>query len=129
MEKALVPTMNYPDFQDIDPDNVLSSLRNIIKEIRAGIKERLEEDNLSFENLVKHREELEDELNKFWAPVSHLNAVSNSEAIRKAHSEGLVEITNLQTEIDQNSDLYAAYRQIENGDYFSHLKAIPCNQY
>jgi len=122
MEKALVPKMNYPDFQDIDPDNVLSSLRNIIKEIRAGIKERLEEDNLSFENLVKHREELEDELNKFWAPVSHLNAVSNNEAIRKAHSEGLVEITNLQTEIDQNSDLYAAYRQIENGDFFSHLK-------
>ncbi len=122
IEKALLPKVNYPDFQDIDPDNVLSSLRTIIKEVRTGIKERLEEDNLSFENLVKHREELEDELNKFWAPVSHLNAVSNNEAIRKVHSEGLVEITNLQTEIDQNSDLYAAYRQIENGDYFSHLK-------
>ena len=76
------------------------------------IEELLSLEQKNFENFVKPLEEMEEELELFFTPLSHLNSVNNSEATQKVYSEALPIITEYSTKISQNLDLYNAYKEI-----------------
>ena len=76
------------------------------------IEELLSLEQKNFANFVKPMEEMEEELELFFTPLSHLNSVNNSEATQKVYSEALPIITEYSTKISQNLDLYNAYKEI-----------------
>ena len=47
-----------------------------------------------------------------WSPVSHMNSVVNSEALRDAYNAQLPKLSELTTWLGQNSALYNAYQQL-----------------
>jgi oligopeptidase A len=54
----------------------------------------------------------EDRLERAWSPVSHLNSVMNSEALREAYNACLPKLSDYGTEMGQNERLYAAYKAL-----------------
>src|SRR5690606_10727043 len=64
---------------------------------------------------------LDDRLEQAWAPVSHLNAVCNNEALREAYNTGVALITEYNTEVSQDARLYQAYQQLAASDEYSRL--------
>ncbi len=93
-------------------ETFIDELKAKITENEKRIEKLLELEQKSFENFVKPIEEMEEELELFFTPLSHLNSVNNSEETQKVYSDALPIITEYSTKISQNLDLYKAYKEI-----------------
>lgn len=55
---------------------------------------------------------MEERLELFFTPLSHLNAVNNSQKTQDVYTKALPIITEYSTKISQNLEIYTAYKQI-----------------
>ena len=76
------------------------------------IQELLQEKQKTYKNFVKPLEMMEEELEHFFTPLSHLNAVNNSDATQKVYTDSLPIITEYSTKLSQNVEIYNAYKEI-----------------
>ncbi len=111
------PLLNFgglPHFSSINAHDVEPAIKYLLKDNREQIKTLL--DTLSepdWHNFVEPMEELEDRLSRAWSPVSHLNAVMNSEDLRQAYNACLPRLSEYATEMGQNEALFRAYEVVE----------------
>lgn len=61
---------------------------------------------------------LNDRLEKAWAPVSHMNAVVQSEAFRAAHDACLPLLSDYHTRLGQHAGLFDAFHKIRSSNDF-----------
>ena len=105
-----------PDFSRINPDGIEKAIHELLatnREEVAGIVARARA-NPAWDSLVAPLEEIDDRLTKAWVPISHLNAVVNTEALRTAHDGCLVALTQYSTELGQSQPLYEAYKNLRS---------------
>ena len=122
MNNPLLEDHFLPPFSRISPDHVGPAVRQLIEEGRAGIAKVLRHDPpVTWEKLVEPLEDLDDRLNRGWSPVSHLNSVKNSEALREAYNACLPLLSEYATEVGQNEALYTAYRGLRESPGYAHL--------
>ncbi|MGH8218346.1 MAG: M3 family metallopeptidase [Steroidobacteraceae bacterium] len=112
MDNPLLTGGPPPAFADIRPEHVEPALRAIIEENRAGIARLEALPEPTFASLVEPLEEMQHRLTRVWSPVSHLNAVMNSPALREAYNAGLPLLSDYQTDLAQSQRLYRAYLAI-----------------
>ena len=116
MPNPLLEPHLLPPFSRIQPEHVEPAIRQLIETNKLRIEELLATDKgHTWGNLLQPIEELEDGLAKAWSPVSHLNSVCNSEALREAYNACLPLLSEYSTWMGQHSDLCAAYQQIADG--------------
>ncbi len=115
MTLPLPASNQLPSFGAILPEEVEPAIDQLLAENRAEIARLLAAGNHSWEQLVMPLEALNDRLDRAWSPVSHLNAVKNSEALRAAYNACLPKLSAYYTELGQDERLYAAYRAIQQG--------------
>jgi oligopeptidase A len=112
MENPLLALEPLPPFTAIRPEHVEPAIRAVLTENRAriGALELLAEP--TFANLVEPLEDMHHRLARVWSPVSHLNAVMNSEPLRAAYNACLPLLSAYQTDLAQSEPLYRAYQRI-----------------
>ncbi|MGH8551931.1 MAG: oligopeptidase A [Methylococcales bacterium] len=124
MSNPLLEEHILPPFSSIRPEHAEPAVSEVIESNLKAIRDLLAATrDYTFENLIGAIEDLDDRLNKTWSPVSHLNAVVNSEALRQAYNACLPKLSQYGTEIGQNEDLYRAYRHIAESNRFETLSA------
>jgi len=102
-----------PDFKSIDPANIERELKKRLDDNRRQLKALLEQPTpFTWDNLMQPMEDMSDELSKFWSPISHLHSVLETDALRKAYHTALPMLTEYNTEITQNEDLFNAISAI-----------------
>jgi oligopeptidase A len=114
----LLRTVPLPPFDEIRPEHVEVGIRELLEENRARIREIELQSAPRFETLVEPLEELQHRLSCAWSPVSHLNGVLNSEALRERYNACLPLLSDYATDISQNENLFQAFsavRQMEHG--------------
>ena len=122
MNNPLLEDRFLPPFSKITPECVEPAVRQLIEEGRKGIAKVVEtRQQATWETLVKPLEDLDDQLNRAWSPVSHLNSVKNSDALREAYNACLPLLSEYATEVGQNEALYAAYRSLKESPEFKGL--------
>ncbi|MFQ6023127.1 MAG: oligopeptidase A [Acidiferrobacterales bacterium] len=111
-----------PRFSHIRPKHVVPALDQLLAGNRAE-RERLLSKNTActWDNFVQPLEEMEEHLHRMWSPVAHLNAVKNSETLRRAYNDALPRISEYRTEVAQDERLYRAFKQIADGREFNEL--------
>jgi oligopeptidase A len=122
MENPLLEQHELPAFSRIRPAHVEPAIRAVIEENRARIEQILAEaEPPCWDNFVAPLEALEHRLARAWAPVGHLNAVQNTEALRKAYNACLPLLSEYSSELGQHEGLYRAYARVleEGGDRLS----------
>jgi oligopeptidase A len=112
MTNPLLATDALPDYGAIRPEHALPAVRAQIDDNRRRLAGLLAQPELTFASLVEPFEEMQHRLNAVFAPVSHLNAVVNSDELRAAYNACLPLIAEYQTEVGQNAALAAAYATI-----------------
>ena len=112
MPNPLLATAELPDYAAIRPEHAEPAVRAQLEANRRRLAELLAQPAPSFATLVEPFEEMQHRLNAVFAPVSHLNAVMNSEALRAAYNACLPLLAEYQTEVGQNAALAAAYESI-----------------
>ena len=95
-----------------DLDNFITELKMHLDKNNAKIKKLLKQDKKSYANFVKPLEMMDEYLEHFFTPLSHLNSVNNSEKTQKVYTESLPIITEYSTLLSQNIDIYNAYKEI-----------------
>ncbi|MCJ8338364.1 MAG: M3 family metallopeptidase [Pseudomonadales bacterium] len=110
-------TAGLPNFSSIDTSAINSELDKILKHNNQRIDQLLAENSLyTWQNLVAPLEQLNDTLANFWSPVSHLNAVCNSDELRVAYNQAQPKLSAYYTHLGQNHELYTAYQQLQRAD-------------
>jgi len=119
MSNPLLEDHHLPPFSRIEPTHVEPAVRELISRNRQAIDELLAAQAApDWDNILQPIEELEDSLERCWAPVSHLNGVMNSDALREAYNRCLPLLSEYSTWLGQHRGLYQAYRAIAEGpDY------------
>ena len=112
MENPLLALEPLPSFTQIRPEHVEPAIRAVLAENRAriGALESLAEP--TFASLVEPLEDMHHRLARVWSPVSHLNAVMNSEPLRVVYNACLPLLSAYQTDLAQSEPLYRAYERI-----------------
>ncbi|WP_457750215.1 M3 family metallopeptidase [Sulfurimonas sp.] len=95
-----------------DLDNFISQLTQHLDENNKKIQTLLKQEKKTFQNFVKPLEMMDEYLDEYFTPLSHLNAVNNSEKTQKVYTEALPLITEYSTQLSQNINIYKAYKTI-----------------
>ena len=122
MTNPLLESHVLPPFSSIEAAHVEPAVSEIIRESRLFLNRLLE--NLStptWSSLVAPLEAQGDKLDQAWSPVSHLNAVRNSEDMRNAYNASIALLTEYGTELSQNEDLYKAYQALADSSEYQRL--------
>lgn len=113
MTNPLLEQTGLPAFSSIQPEHVEPAIDHLLAENRRCVAELLDAvKQPSWLNLVEPIEEWEDRLGRVWSPVSHMNAVVNSEDLRVAYNACLPKLSDYGTEMGQNEGLFAAYKAV-----------------
>jgi oligopeptidase A len=110
----------------VDLDTFVDELSQLIKQNQQDIDKLLLIDNKTYINFVKPLMSLDEKLELFFTPLSHLNSVKNSSKTQDVYSQALPIITKYSTELSQNLKIYKAYQEIKKE--FSEVLTIAQNR-
>ncbi|WP_034282021.1 oligopeptidase A [Aeromonas salmonicida] len=124
MNNPLLTMDSLPPFSQIQPEQVQAAVTQAIADCKQKITDVLaQRDSHTWDSLIAPLEEVNDRLARVWSPVSHLNSVLNSEALRAAHDACLPLLSEFQTYVGQHEGLYQAYLGLFESDDFPRLDA------
>ncbi|MEN3762786.1 oligopeptidase A [Aeromonas veronii] len=119
MNNPLLTMDSLPPFSQIKPEQVQPAVIQAIADCKQKISDVLaQRDPHTWDSLIAPLEEVNDRLSRIWSPVSHLNSVLNSEALREAHDACLPLLSEFQTYVGQHEGLYQAYLALSLSDDF-----------
>ena len=115
MTNPLLSEQGLPAFSQVRPEHITPAVEAILDENRQWLSQRLKQEiEPTWDNLLYPLNENDNRLDRVWSPVSHLNAVMNSEALRVEYNSCLPKLSEYHTEIGQNQDLYQAIKHMHN---------------
>ncbi len=111
------------DFPALQPAQVLPTFEWLLADNRAAIEAILDAQPTppSWQSLVRPLEALEDRLDRAWAPVGHLNGVTNTPEWRAAYEGVLPKLTEYHTALGQNRRLFEAYQALADSPAYAAL--------
>ncbi|WP_019022553.1 M3 family metallopeptidase [Thioalkalivibrio sp. ALE23] len=123
MSNPLLNVDSLPAFRSIEPDHVIPAIDQLLADNRREIDELVARagDRPTWDNLVAPLQELENRLETAWSPVSHLNSVMNSPALREAYNACLPRLSDYGSWLSQHQGLYQAFRALADGDEYPRL--------
>ncbi len=122
MSNPLLEMTGLPPFEHIRPEHVEPAIDALLVECRQTTEALLDaSDAYSWDNLIQPLEDMDDRLGRVWSPVSHMNSVVNSDALREAYNACLPKLSAYSTEMGQNVRLYQAYKAIRDSDEYATL--------
>ncbi len=102
---------NFLKFQ-INLETFIDDLNKRLNKNSEKLNELLEQKNKNYASFVKPMQMMDEELEQFFTPLSHLNSVNNTEQTQEVYAESLPIITEYSTKLSQNIDIYNAYKEI-----------------
>ncbi len=122
MSNPLLTFTDLPLFSQIKPEHIQPAVEQAIADCRAKVEDVLASDAApSWESIIIPLAETDDRLSRIWSPVSHLNSVQNSEALREAYEACLPALSEYGTWVGQHKGLYEAYKSIKESETFATL--------
>ena len=112
MKKLILPNFN------LNYKSLATDLENLLDENRKKITKLSTITEPTWKNFIMPMEELSDTVNRFWAPISHLNSVINNSELRTAYNACLPLLSDYSTETGQNKSLFLAYQKIKDNSDF-----------
>lgn len=120
----LLDLTGLPHFSAIRAEHVEPAVDAVLTTNRATIERLLVEvREPSWDSFVQPIEDMDERLSRLWSPVSHLNSVMNSDALRAAYNNCLPKLSAYATDIKQDERLYRAYKAVAARPDFEGLTA------
>ena len=113
---------SLPLFDRIEPDHISPAIESILNEANALIHS-LKKMSIptSWGNFVEPIEIISEKISRAWGQIEHLNAVVNSDSLRKAYNDNLIKLTEFYTNLSQDESLYKKYQSLKDSEVFKAL--------
>ncbi|PJD94433.1 MAG: oligopeptidase A [Legionella sp.] len=102
-----------PNFHSIEIDTFPTRLDELLTRHLGHIDQLTNQTHPTWASLMYPLEEMQNELEKFWSPLSHLHAVANSPALRTCYEACLPKLSAYESALGQNEALYDAVKRID----------------
>ena len=113
---------SLPLFDQIKPSHISPAIEGMLKEANSLIHAlKLMGGSISWENFVEPIEMVSEKISRAWGQIEHLNAVVNSDDLRKAYNDNLIKLTEFYTNLSQDEALYKKYQSLKDGEIFKSL--------
>ena len=112
---------DLPLFGAIKPEHVLPALEQTLDHARQTVAGLTDLPDPSWDTLMIPLETLDERLSRVWGPITHLNAVCDSEELRPVYQQGVSKMSEWGSELAQNEALYAAMKKVRERDDFTDL--------
>ena len=118
-QNPLLDIADLPDFPEIKAEHIEPALDALLKASRELTESLLNNNSggnkeYTWDNLIEPLEKADNELERMWSPVSHMNGVVNTAELRDAYNGCLPKLSEYSTEMGQNRALFDAIQQIQN---------------
>lgn len=102
-----------PDFAALRADHVLPAVRAALEAYQQGIDAlTASTGERDFNSVMLTWERLQQQLDRVWAPISHLHSVADNPQLRKAHGEAEALISDFAARLGQNRALFEAVEAV-----------------
>ncbi len=106
--------MSFQEFKIENIETFSQTLEQLLSKQLATIDTITKSEALSYETVLKPLQDLDETLNAFFTPLSHLNSVENSEATQKAYEASLPQLSMFYSKIAQNEALFEKIKQLHS---------------
>ena len=96
----------------VDLESFIEDLSQKLQENNKRVEELLKQESKTYVNFVKPLQMMEERLELFFTPLSHINAVNNSDETQEVYANSLPIITEYSTQLSQNIEIYNTYKEI-----------------
>lgn len=110
---------HLPVFSQIDIPNIQESFTQHINDYRVALDRAISTPEI----LLQTQEDLDENLNAFFAPISALNAGKATAELSKQYESCLLKLSELHSAVLHNAKLYNAYTQIDKTKLSPELKS------
>ncbi len=111
-----------PEFSSLRAEDYPGQCQALLERSRTEVAALLAGDAApSWDALMQPLEEINDRIEQFWAPLSHLHAVISGDAWRQAYSACLPLLTAYSSEMGQNRPLYERVKALADSAEFAQL--------
>ena len=121
MTNPLLSEQTLPAFDQIKTTHVEPALDQLLTENRRKIADLITSKDYRWDTLVQPLEDMAARLEDMWSVVSHLNNVRNTNELRVVYNICLPKLTAYQTELNQNLELFNAFRTIKESPSWDSL--------
>ena len=111
----------FPLWDEVKAEHVVPAIRQLLDETNKAIDELEANVTPTWPGLVEPLERIMDRLGRAWGTVSHLKAVKDTEALRKAVEEVQPEKVKVMLRLSQSKPIYEAFKSIKEGDLWAGL--------
>lgn len=111
----------FPQFSHIRPEHVVPAISQVIEQSLQELDHLEQIRPQTWHGLLVPLERLMDRVQRTWSLVSHLHNVTNSPALREAHSQAQPEVVKFFTRLGQSKPIYECLMTIKNSPDFSLL--------
>ncbi|WP_269618978.1 M3 family metallopeptidase [Zhongshania sp. BJYM1] len=113
---------SLPMFSTLDPQAMPKECELLLAESKRQVALAIaDERSPDWTNLMAPLEEIDDQIGRFWAPMSHVHSVLSGDAWREAYSKCLPMLTAYNSEMGQNRPLYERVQALAESDEFARL--------
>lgn len=101
---------------NINLDGFINELNKRVEENNKKTDELLEIKEKTYLNFVKPLGMMDEYLEQFFTPLSHINSVKNTDKTQQIYADSLPIITEYSTKLSQNLNIYKAYKEIYSNE-------------
>lgn len=125
MTNPLLAIEPLPRFDAINIADIVPAVTVALQESRDQIDAMVagfgEGNAVTSASLLQVMGDIDDRLNSLWSPISHLNAVQNSDELREAYNACLPLWSEYSTWVGQHKALFEAYKSLQDSSDFKNL--------
>ncbi|URJ25850.1 M3 family metallopeptidase [Blochmannia endosymbiont of Camponotus sp.] len=121
------PLLNYsifPPFSSIKVHHVKEAVQKVLTNCYNTVNQIVSEKRINWDTLYYPLMIAENELQRTWSPITHLNSVQHNLELRKVYEESLSFIFEYRNWINQHDGLYKSYQALQHGDSYQKLSVI-----
>ena len=122
MSNPLLENLRLPAFSRVRPEHIEPAIEQLLEEHRALLNSLLEKPGRhTWETLFQPLEEKDDQLQRAWSTVRHLHSVADNEELRRAYNACVPKMSDHDTALGQNEDLFYACKTLAEGKEYARL--------
>jgi len=108
----------FNDFS-LNLETFSDDLNTLIEKNHKTIAALLDIRDKTYANFIRPFDFMEEEMELLFTPLSHINAVNNSELSQKVYADALPILTDYSTFVGQNLAIYDAFKEVKENEYSS----------
>jgi oligopeptidase A len=108
--------MQFSKFKIDNLKDFPQKLKQLLDKQLKIIEDISKSNKSTYKEVLKPLQDLDNELELFFTPLSHLNSVKNSKETQKAYEESLPELSKYSSQISQNEELFKKIEKLDSND-------------